>query len=318
MAVALIGFALQRTGRGAGNEATSNTSADGDTATPVGGTSPAPTATGTDPSAIAGPSTSTEAVGGGPALGQRRAGDCVEPDLQNDRLVLATKVDCDQPHVYEVYGVIESSAAGGPFPGADALGSQAGIGCQEAFIARFGLEPQQTRLQPAAFAPIEEEWAADVFNIVCVVSLPTLEPFDGPIGTNAGPWLLRTGDTLSYLAMPGGACFDTAGSYSADAGLGQFGVYSLCTDPHDGELYATLLVGDLGPDYPAELASEAAARCHQSLHERFGEGHRQSGITSTALYPSMQEWDSVGLKLVKCAVLFDPPVNRTLLDIAGA
>ena len=31
-----------------------------------------------------------------------------------------------------------------------------------------------------------------------------------------------------------------------------------------------------------------------------------------------QEWDSFGLKLVKCAVRFDPPVNRSLLDIAGA
>ncbi len=80
-------------------------------------------------------------------------------------------VDCEVPHVYEVFGLTDyEGGEGDAFPGEDALSAAADEACRPAFEAYVGITYDESTDWHGTFInPSAETWAEGDREIVCVL-----------------------------------------------------------------------------------------------------------------------------------------------------
>jgi hypothetical protein len=138
-------------------------------ATPEVTTTPDPTPS-PSPAATASPGPAATPVYESPddlALGQ-----CYDPisDPDDDSLLAAILLPCDQPHLHEVFGVAEvAGAPTAPYPGDDDIDDEAVDVCDAAFEEYVGIDFDESRYGYVYYTPSEETWAGGDRAVVCVV-----------------------------------------------------------------------------------------------------------------------------------------------------
>jgi hypothetical protein len=101
-----------------------------------------------------------------------RVGDCYEPveDADDQTLLAAIIVPCEQPHPNEVFGL--GDLAGGPdapFPGVDPVDDDAIELCDSAFESYVGVALDNSRYSYVYYTPTEESWAGGDRVVMCSV-----------------------------------------------------------------------------------------------------------------------------------------------------
>jgi hypothetical protein len=96
-------------------------------------------------------------------------GDCFSTD--DDQLETVVVVDCEQPHEYEVFALIEHGAgADEPYPGDAEVLEYADTQCQPPFEAYVGHDYQTSIWYITSLSPSEETWADGDREIVCTLN----------------------------------------------------------------------------------------------------------------------------------------------------
>ena len=101
-----------------------------------------------------------------------RVGDCYEPveDADDQTLLAAIIVPCEQPHPNEVFGL--GDVPGGPdapFPGVDPVDDDAIELCDRAFESYVGVALDNSRYSYVYYTPTEESWAGGDRVVMCSV-----------------------------------------------------------------------------------------------------------------------------------------------------
>jgi hypothetical protein len=98
-------------------------------------------------------------------------GDCFS--ATGDQVETVTVVDCERPHLYEVFGVFDHEAGDDdPYPGDDAILEYADDACQPLFEAFVGSDYQSSIYWITSVTPSDETWnEADDREIVCALKL---------------------------------------------------------------------------------------------------------------------------------------------------
>jgi hypothetical protein len=101
-----------------------------------------------------------------------RVGDCYEPveDADDQTLLAAIIVPCEQPHPNEVFGL--GDLAGGPdapVPGVDPVDDDAIELCDSAFESYVGVALDNSRYSYVYYTPTEESWAGGDRVVMCSV-----------------------------------------------------------------------------------------------------------------------------------------------------
>ena len=101
-----------------------------------------------------------------------RIGDCYEPveDADDQTLLAAIIVPCEQPHPNEVFGL--GDLPGGPdapFPGVDPIDDDAIELCDSAFESYVGVALDNSRYSYVYYTPTEESWAGGDRVVMCSV-----------------------------------------------------------------------------------------------------------------------------------------------------
>lgn len=79
-------------------------------------------------------------------------------------------VDCEVPHVYEVFGLSDYEGEGDAFPGEDGLSAAADEACRPAFEDYVGITYDESTDWNGTFVnPSEETWAEGDREIICVL-----------------------------------------------------------------------------------------------------------------------------------------------------
>ena len=106
-------------------------------------------------------------------------GDCFDDpdDLTNVGSVAA--VPCDQPHDNQVYAVFD--LADGDWPGQDAVGEQAALGCIDRFDAAIGEAYETSPLDIAPLYPSADTWTAGDREVVCAAYNVDLSKITGSV-----------------------------------------------------------------------------------------------------------------------------------------
>jgi hypothetical protein len=117
-------------------------------------------------------------------------GDCfdrrqLEPEQAGPRVILL--LDCELPHSFEVFGVVEfddsalrpPSGASPGFPGQDALGADARLHCPPLFAQWVGLPYEVSELELSWVVPNEQSWANGSRTIGCTIYDPFTERLTG-------------------------------------------------------------------------------------------------------------------------------------------
>ena len=97
-------------------------------------------------------------------------GDCFSES--GDQTVSVVVVDCEQPHVYEVFALV--TVEGGeddPYPGDEVIGSEADAGCEAPFAEYVGLDYADSQWYVTSLTPTESTWAEGDREIVCLLNL---------------------------------------------------------------------------------------------------------------------------------------------------
>lgn len=128
---------------------------------------------------VEGPGPDAVAVG----WAELSAGDCFEPVDDPDATDLAVwRVDCTEPHRYEVYDVVALDVEvpiGGGYPGAEAIRDRAEELCVERFEAFIGVRWTVSELDLQAWWPSENSWARGDDTVICAVMELSGEPMTG-------------------------------------------------------------------------------------------------------------------------------------------
>ncbi len=101
-----------------------------------------------------------------------RVGDCYEPveDVDDQTLLAAIIVPCEQPHTNEVFGLGDLVGdADAPFPGPDSVDDDAIVLCDEAFEAYIGVALDNSRYSYVYYTPTEQSWAGGDRVVMCSV-----------------------------------------------------------------------------------------------------------------------------------------------------
>jgi hypothetical protein len=128
---------------------------------------PAPSAT-TDPNATPEATEPLEYQ----ATEDLRVGDCYNPveDVDDQTLLAAIVVPCDTVHRHEVFGLEElPGASAAPFPGDDAVDSDAIDLCDAAFEAYVGIALDNSRYSYVYYVPTDSSWAGGDRVVMCAV-----------------------------------------------------------------------------------------------------------------------------------------------------
>lgn len=104
--------------------------------------------------------------GGDSSVFDLRIGDCIGASLDGEMSEIGI-VRCDDPHQYEVFAAIKSSAD--TYPGQEALGEEAIAKCASYFDNYFEITYEQSQLYITHFTPTEESWnQANDREITCL------------------------------------------------------------------------------------------------------------------------------------------------------
>jgi hypothetical protein len=97
-------------------------------------------------------------------------GDCFS--ATGDEVESVTVVDCDEPHIYEVFAVFDHEAGEDePYPGDDALLEYADSECQPHFEDYVGADYETSVYWITSVTPSEQTWDDDDREIVCTLKL---------------------------------------------------------------------------------------------------------------------------------------------------
>ena len=127
----------------------------------------APSAT-TDPNATPEPTEPLEYQ----ATEDLRVGDCYNPveDVDDQTLLAAIVVPCDTVHRHEVFGLEDLPAASdAPFPGDDAVDSDAIDLCDAAFQSYVGIALDNSRYNYVYYVPTDSSWAGGDRVVMCAI-----------------------------------------------------------------------------------------------------------------------------------------------------
>ena len=96
-------------------------------------------------------------------------GDCFRAD--GDQVESVTVVACDQPHVYEAFGIVDHEAGDDePYPGDEAIVEYADTECQAGFEAFVGLDYESSIWYITSVTPSEETWSQGDREIICTLN----------------------------------------------------------------------------------------------------------------------------------------------------
>ena len=101
-----------------------------------------------------------------------RVGDCYEPveDADDQTLLAAIIVPCEQPHPNEVFGLGDLAGdADAPFPGVESVDDDAIDLCDAAFDSYVGVALDNSRYSYVYYTPTEESWAGGDRVVMCSV-----------------------------------------------------------------------------------------------------------------------------------------------------
>ncbi|MEL6982557.1 MAG: hypothetical protein AAFO29_09045, partial [Actinomycetota bacterium] len=90
-------------------------------------------------------------------------------------------------------------------------------------------------------------------------------------------------------------------------------------EPHDGQYFDSVLLEQPEGGYtdPLAILADGKPLCHDALHDRYGDDHRESGFTDTVMVQSPAEYQQSPTNLLLCIVLWDEPTAGTLEDIVA-
>jgi hypothetical protein len=119
-----------------------------------------------------------DSVEGDESVFNAEVGECFE-EFEEGTSEDAPEVDCDEPHVVEVFHLFDVDD--GDFPGQDELTTEAQDVCQgEPFEDYVGVPYDETSIGVAYLTPTEDSWEADDREVVCLVGLGG-EPVEGSL-----------------------------------------------------------------------------------------------------------------------------------------
>ncbi len=171
--VALIGVACQ-SGDETSPSATSVAASSSDGLLPTG--SPAATSPAASPAASPGAS-SDDDEGEETSVFDLEEGDCF--GAAGDQVETVTVVDCEDPHVYEVFSLFDYEGDGDEYPGEETIQASADEGCDTDFEEFVGVDYQSSRWFITSVTPSEQTWADGDREIVCTLNLEDLSEVTG-------------------------------------------------------------------------------------------------------------------------------------------
>lgn len=104
-------------------------------------------------------------------------GDCFGP--AGDQVETVTVVDCEQPHIYEVFSLFDYEGDGDEYPGEETIQTAADEGCDTDFEEFVGIDYQSSRWYITSVTPSEQTWADGDREIVCTLNLEDLSEVTG-------------------------------------------------------------------------------------------------------------------------------------------
>lgn len=112
-------------------------------------------------------------------------GDCFDrpasPDVES-----VPAVPCRRPHDLEVFATFELDPAEAAFPGATAVATRAGNGCDERFAVYVGVDQASSGLLIVPYAPDALAWELGEREVTCAVSLAD-GPLEGSVRASEAP-----------------------------------------------------------------------------------------------------------------------------------
>ena len=99
-------------------------------------------------------------------------GDCYDPidDEESDVLLAAAIRSCDEPHLHEVFGILQlEDPIGAPFPSDRDIENAAVDLCDPAFEDYVGAPIDDSRYDYLYYLPSEVTWENDDREVMCVV-----------------------------------------------------------------------------------------------------------------------------------------------------
>ncbi len=218
-----------------------------------------------------------------------RAGSClVGPTLEPETEVVA----CTQAHTLAVYAADDLDWV--VYRGADAAAEH----CDAAFTAITGVGVGlATIVERLVLAPTIESWQAGDRRITCYVAYP--HPVSAPLAA-LDP--LRGFGLVSRFGLRGGDCL-----VDFDVDAAAFELVD-CLQPHDAEVFATVVVDDLEYPGPVPLDERMEDLCFGQPFEDFvGLAYDASALVAYGHRPTAETWGS-GDRTVAC-ILADDQVH---------
>ncbi|MFL1381063.1 MULTISPECIES: septum formation family protein [unclassified Nocardiopsis] len=109
-------------------------------------------------------------------------GDCLtEFGSGGDSISSVPKIDCAEPHVYEVYHV-ENIADSGDYPGEESVSDSADVLCEAAFEPFIGTDYYESSLYLTSLYPTADGWEYGDREVLCLV----YDPLSDTTGTLEG------------------------------------------------------------------------------------------------------------------------------------
>lgn len=198
-----------------------------------------------------------------------------------------SEVACTEPHTIEVYGSEKlPGAAGAPFAGRE----RAVTLCNDLFLSTTGVAIDlATVFERSVLRPSEETWLAGERTVTCYVAYPapTTEPL-----ANIDP--LRSFGKVSLYGLRRGDCL-----IDFDDSQSSFNLVD-CSEPHDAEVFAELVLGVDAYPGDDEVAAAADELCFgQNFEDFVGTPHATSVIRSLRSKPSSETW-ALGDRTINC------------------
>lgn len=97
-----------------------------------------------------------------------RVGDCLNGDLDGERILSVDAVPCDTSHTWEVYGVFELGSS--TYPGKDEVARLSNDGCIARFEGYVGIGPNDSELGVMLLYPERSSWHDR--SVSCLLEVP--------------------------------------------------------------------------------------------------------------------------------------------------
>jgi hypothetical protein len=120
-------------------------------------------------SAAASAGQSAGSVGEETSVFDLEEGDCF--GAAGEQVETVGVVDCEEPHIYEVFALVEYESDDDEYPGEEAVSAYADEQCEAEFEDFVGLDYESSRWFITSVTPSEETWADGDREIVCALNL---------------------------------------------------------------------------------------------------------------------------------------------------